>query len=109
MSEHRFLWESVGWGTVDSDMASHSLAHSLYAMVAVSGGAAVGMGRIVGDDSMYFYIQDVAVLPEHQRSGIGKLIAERLPDYIRWQQHPNGIALAGLFASAEPAERSGSS
>ncbi len=90
-------------------MASHSLAHSLYAMVAVSGGAAVGMGRIVGDDSMYFYIQDVAVLPEHQRSGIGKLIAERLPDYIRWQQHPNGIALAGLFASAEPAERSGSS
>ena len=38
----------------------------------------IGMGRLVGDGSMYWYIQDVAVLPEYQRKGIGSAIVERL-------------------------------
>ena len=36
----------------------------------------IGMGRLVGDGSMYWYIQDVAVLPEYQRKGIGSAIVE---------------------------------
>jgi hypothetical protein len=29
------------------------------------------MGRVIGDDSLYLYIQDVMVLPEYLRQGIG--------------------------------------
>jgi len=99
VGEHKELWESVGWGTVDTEMSAHSLANSVYGVVVVWEGNTVGMGRIVGDGAMYFYIQDVAVLPEHQNSGLGKWIMERLIDFIKKSRHSNGVAFAGLFAS----------
>jgi GNAT superfamily N-acetyltransferase len=97
--EHKILWESVGWGTVDIEMTEQSIANSVYAVVAVFEGIVVGMGRIVGDGAMYFYIQDVAILPEHQKNGLGKLIVEQLLAYIKKCRYKNGIAFVGLFAS----------
>lgn len=35
---------------------------------------AVGMGRVIGDGGWYFHIIDMAVLPDHQRRGIGDAI-----------------------------------
>jgi ribosomal protein S18 acetylase RimI-like enzyme len=31
----------------------------------------VGMGRLIGDGGWYFHVVDMAVLPAHQRRGIG--------------------------------------
>ncbi|WP_138756181.1 GNAT family N-acetyltransferase [Paenibacillus sinopodophylli] len=97
--EHHTLWEAVGWGTVDSEMATHSISNSIYAVVVVLDEEVVGMGRIVGDGAMYFYIQDVAVLPEHQNKGIGKMIVDQLLAYIKKKKCKTGIAFVGLFAS----------
>ncbi|OXM16223.1 GNAT family N-acetyltransferase [Paenibacillus herberti] len=97
--EHNTLWESVGWGTIDTEMTEQSIANSVYAVVVVFDGEVIGMGRIVGDGAMYFYIQDVAVLPEHQGEGIGKMIVEQLLAYIKKCKYKNGIAFVGLFAS----------
>jgi GNAT superfamily N-acetyltransferase len=99
VTEHQILWESVGWGTVDIDMTERSISNSVYSVVAVFGGNVVGMGRIVGDGAMYFYIQDVAVSPKHQKKGIGKMIMEELLTYIKMNKLKNGIAFIGLFAS----------
>ncbi|RUT30694.1 N-acetyltransferase [Paenibacillus zeisoli] len=99
VAEHQFLWESVGWGDVDTGMTKASIAASVYGVVAVHKGVTVGMGRIVGDGAMYFYIQDVAVLPEHQASGVGSRILEQLLTFIRTSTHPSGAAFIGLFAS----------
>lgn len=99
VAEHKTLWESVGWGTVDIEMTEQSIANSVFAVVAVFEGNVVGMGRIVGDGAMYFYIQDVAVLPKHQKNGLGKLIINHLLNYIKKCKHKNGIAFVGLFAS----------
>lgn len=99
VAEHKTLWESVGWGTVNIQMTEQSIANSVYAVVAVFEGNVVGMGRIVGDGAMYFYIQDVAVLPDHQNKGIGKLIVEQLVSYIKNCKHENGSAFVALFAS----------
>jgi GNAT superfamily N-acetyltransferase len=41
------------------------------------------MGRIIGDGGWYFHIVDMAVLPEHQRRGIGDVILTSLIDRIR--------------------------
>jgi GNAT superfamily N-acetyltransferase len=46
-------------------------------------GAAVGMGRVLGDGGWYFHVVDMAVLPEHQRRGLGDAILTRLLDRIR--------------------------
>lgn len=99
-AEHKLLWESVGWGDVDQEMSEQSIANSVYAVVAICEGDVVGMGRIVGDGAMYFYIQDVAVRPEYQSNGLGKLIVERLLAYINRRKHKNGIAFIGLFAAS---------
>ena len=44
---------------------------------------AVGMGRVVGDGGWYFHIVDMAVVPEHQRRGLGDAILTTLLDRIR--------------------------
>lgn len=41
----------------------------------------IGMGRIVGDGGCHFQIVDIAVLPEYQGEGLGKVIMESLMDY----------------------------
>jgi ribosomal protein S18 acetylase RimI-like enzyme len=42
--------------------------------VVTDGDEIVGMGRLIGDGGWYFHVVDMAVLPEHQRRGIGDAI-----------------------------------
>lgn len=96
--EHKILWEAVGWGCVDIEMTERSIANSVYSVVVVTSDEnVIGMGRIVGDGALYYYIQDVAVAPEHQNMGIGKQIIDKLLKYIH--DHCSGAAFVGLFAS----------
>jgi GNAT superfamily N-acetyltransferase len=55
------------------------------------------MGRVVGDGAAYFYLQDVVVLPEFQRQGIGTAIVEKLLQYLGDSVAPG--AFVGLFAA----------
>jgi ribosomal protein S18 acetylase RimI-like enzyme len=41
-------------------------------------GETVGMGRVISDGGTYFHIIDMAVLPAHQRHGIGDAILDAL-------------------------------
>lgn len=43
----------------------------------------IGMGRIVGDGGCFLLIVDIAVLPEHQKKGLGKVIMENLLGWIK--------------------------
>ncbi|KAJ0426857.1 hypothetical protein BJY00DRAFT_2526 [Aspergillus carlsbadensis] len=43
----------------------------------------VAMGRIISDGGWYFHIADMAVLPEHQRKGLGDIVLKDLLRYIR--------------------------
>lgn len=57
-AESRRICTAVGWEPVMKfDAAPAALARSLYAVVALRGGEAVGMGRIAGDGVIYFYLQ----------------------------------------------------
>ena len=44
-------------------------------------GQLVGMGRMVGDGAMYWYLQEIIILPEYQKMGIGTKIVNYLIDY----------------------------
>jgi ribosomal protein S18 acetylase RimI-like enzyme len=81
--EHRLLAEAVGWhDSFDWNTVTDSLAGSTLGVVAVSDSRAVGMARVVGDGVKYFYIQDVAVHPDHQHQGIGQALLRRSLDRI---------------------------
>ena len=41
------------------------------------------MGRVIGDGGWYFHVLDMAVLPAHQRRGLGAAVLEFLLDEIR--------------------------
>ena len=49
----------------------------------------VGMGRIIGDGGWYFYIADMAVLPDHQLKGLEDVILKTLLARIR-REAPRG-------------------
>jgi len=57
---------------------------------------AVGMGRVVGDGAIFFYVQDVAVCPDHQGQGIGADVMSALVGWVR--ENAPDKAFAGLFA-----------
>ena len=43
----------------------------------------VAMGRVIGDGGWYFHVVDMAVLPEHQRRGLGGVVLSYLLEQIR--------------------------
>ena len=55
----------------------------MFNVTAVVEGEVVGMGRLVGDGVMYWYLQEIIVLPEYQGKGIGKAIVNHLIEHIR--------------------------
>ena len=63
---------AVGRVAIPLPQAEAALRTGLFSVTAFCEGKAVGMGRFVGDGAMYWYIQDMAVLPEYQGRGIGK-------------------------------------
>lgn len=60
-----------------------ALENGLFNVSAVCDGKVIGMGRLVGDGAMYWYLQEIIVLPEYQGFGIGKSIVSRLLEYIK--------------------------
>jgi ribosomal protein S18 acetylase RimI-like enzyme len=96
--EYKAICIGVGWEEfMNFEVAEKALNNSLYSVVITVNEEAVAMGRIVGDGHIYFYIQDIAVLPEHQKQGLGKMIMEHLMQYLH-EKAPEK-AFIGLFAA----------
>lgn len=75
-----------------------ALKNGLLNVSAICDGKVVGMGRLVGDGAMYWYLQDIIVLPEYQGKGIGTSIVNRLIEHVKHSVIPGtGIEL-GLSA-----------
>ena len=97
--EYRRLRASVGWNEVDADGVVAGLSSSLYAVVLERDGDAVGCGRVVGDGGIYFYLQDVIVLPELQGQGWGARIMEAVMRYVEVAARPGSFI--GLMAAKD--------
>jgi GNAT superfamily N-acetyltransferase len=80
MPEVLALYKSVGWSMYTRDPArlERALTYSLTVLGAYEGKQLVGLIRAVGDGETILFIQDLLVLPEYQRRGIGKQLIEAL-------------------------------
>ncbi len=78
------LYKSAGWWkeSYDPSAITQLITGSFAFAVAVnpSSGKAIGMGRIISDGVSDAYIQDLVVLPEYRRQGIGKQLVNALLD-----------------------------
>ena len=98
LEEYRHICTEVGWAEVmNFEAAAMALPRSLYGVVAVLDDQVVGMGRIVGDGAIFYYLQDVAVLPEHQGLGLGTQIVDRLVTLVKTKAPEK--AFFGVFAA----------
>ncbi len=72
------LYESVGWTnyTQKPGMLEEAYRRSLLALAAYEDGKLVGLIRVVGDGCSIVFIQDVLVLPEYQRRGVGTALVK---------------------------------
>lgn len=74
------LYNAVGWKACTvwqrhADL-TRALCNSSFVVTAWVGGNLVGLARGLSDDVSVFYLQDVLVVPEHQRQGIGTRLVE---------------------------------
>lgn len=81
--EYNDLRAAVGWKKRPVDAVKKGLPNTLYCVCAYIGDELVGMARIIGDDGMVYYIQDVIVLPAYQRQGIGTQIMDKIMLYLQ--------------------------
>ncbi len=80
------------------EQVEKALGNGLLNVSALCDGKVVGMGRLVGDGAMYWYLQEIIVLPEYQGKGIGKSIVNRLLEHIEGCLLPGTGAEIGLTA-----------
>ena len=72
---------ATGFVAVPVEHAKRALEGGLINVSALLDGQLVGMGRMVGDGAMYWYLQEIIILPEYQKMGIGTKIVNYLIDY----------------------------
>lgn len=76
-----------------------ALENDLLDVVAVANNEVIGMGRLVGDGVMYWYLQEIIVLPEYQGKGIGTSIVNHLLEYIKNNTSEGDFTCVGLTAA----------
>ena len=76
------LRSASGLSPKTAEAAARGLPNSLFAVQVLQGDKIVGMGRIIGDGGCFYQVVDIAVLPEHQGRGLGKLIMREISAFI---------------------------
>ncbi len=75
------LRATTGFADIPIEHARKALKNGLINVSALNNGELIGMGRLVGDGAMYWYLQEIVVLPEYQGMGIGTKIVNYLVEY----------------------------
>lgn len=93
---YREVRASVGMMEYQEEDVESALAGTLFSVVIWEEGKPIGIGRVIGDGRVAFFIKDVAVVPERQRCGVGSRVMESLMNFIRTKGASN--AYVGLMA-----------
>ena len=99
VSEYLRLRAAVGWQTTPVLATETALAGALFSVCVMHAGEFIGLGRVVGDRGLYYYVQDVIVMPPYQRQGIGTRIMEEITAYL--DEHAVDQAFIGLKAGKD--------
>lgn len=78
------LRKESGLSAKTEEAAKIGLSHSVQEILVVDPETTepIGMGRIIGDGGCFCQVTDICVLPAYQGKGIGKLIMQKIMDFI---------------------------
>ncbi|EHD2267525.1 GNAT family N-acetyltransferase [Vibrio cholerae] len=97
VDEFILLRSKVGWINPEPIIVQESLDNSIFHVCVYAESQLAGFGRIVGDGSMYFYLQDVVVAPTYQNQGIGNLVMQEIEQFLE-NNARSGATIALLAA-----------
>ncbi|MCM1171580.1 MAG: GNAT family N-acetyltransferase [Clostridium sp.] len=97
--EFNYLTNKVGWGTRASHIVEEALQNTLYSVSIYADNKIIGYGRMIGDKTIFLYIQDIMVIPEYQGKKIGTEIMNVLLDKINEYKQINSDIRTYLGAS----------
>jgi len=97
VSELQQMRGTTGWAKFEDSVVEKALENDLYSVCITDKGKLIGVGRVIGDGAMYFYIQDIIVIPEYRKKGIGRLIMASIDNYIQNNAYNNSFI--GLMAA----------
>ncbi len=80
---YRHLRVASGLSPKSAEAAARGLPNTLFGVQVLWNHEPVGMGRVIGDGGTAFQVVDIAVLPEHQGKGLGKLIMGEIAAWLR--------------------------
>ena len=78
VEDFNYLNEKVGWGRRENIVVKEALDNTLYSITVYDDKKVIGYGRIIGDKTIFLYIQDIIVIPEYQGNKIGTEIMNKL-------------------------------
>lgn len=99
---YRRLRQQSGLSAKTLDAAQRGLPATLFGVQVCCDGQAVGMGRVIGDGGCFYQVVDIAVMPEHQGRGLGKLIMQAIVNYLQAEVPPSGYV--SLIADGQAQE-----
>ncbi|MED1202310.1 GNAT family N-acetyltransferase [Heyndrickxia acidicola] len=94
--EYNQLRVKAGLSPKDLAASALGLRNSIFTITIREKTALIGMGRIIGDGGCFFQIVDIAVSPDYQGMGIGKLIMKEITNYL--DKHAPKHAYVSLIA-----------
>lgn len=97
--EFNNLTNSVGWGIREKKIIEEALKNTLYSLCVYDDNKLIGYGRIIGDKTIFLYIQDIMVIPEYQNKHIGTEIMNNLLKQINEYKKINPSIRTYLEAS----------
>lgn len=80
--DFNMLTESVGWGKRENNIVKEALKNTLYSLCVYDENRLIGYGRIIGDKTIFLYIQDIMVIPKYQGKQIGTGIMYKLLEQV---------------------------
>jgi ribosomal protein S18 acetylase RimI-like enzyme len=99
VEEYSYLREIAGWGVPEKEAAAISIEKALFSVCIERQNEIVGMGRIVGDGVLYFYVQDIIIKPEFRGCGYSRLILDEIMTFLK--RKARKFSFIGLFAEKD--------
>lgn len=89
------------WLICDDKYFERAITNSLHFVSVYDDKQIVGIGRVVGDNVICFYLHDVIVHPKYRNKGIGSAIVTNLLTYIKKHSCPNATILLMAHKGSE--------
>jgi|SRR4051794_17557755 ribosomal protein S18 acetylase RimI-like enzyme len=91
VAEYTRVRAAAGLSAKSEAAALRGLAGGLYSVCVEHASEVVGIGRVIGDGGLFYDIVDIAVVPEHQRKGVGQKIMRALMKYLDEYAPPTAL------------------